>query len=85
MPASTWFSFAITFAVCRNIQKQHILKNRFCNIYFKTQPISLVSSGSMSLKKQIFSGKTDRYQGITIQSDMEECSDSEFQKKLEGS
>lgn len=85
MPASTWFSYAVTFAVCRNIQKQHILKNRYCNISFKTQAISLVSTGSMSLNKHIFSGKTDRYQGIIVQSDKEECLDSEFQKKLEGS
>lgn len=85
MPASTWFTFAVRFAVSRNIQKLYILNNQSCNYSFKSQSITLVSTGGMAPNKNIFSGKTDRYHGITVQSDKEECSDCEFQKKLEGS
>lgn len=35
-------------------------------------------------KANLFSGQIDRFQGVTVRSDKEECPDSEFEKKLEG-
>lgn len=85
MTAGTWFSFAVRFAVSRNIQRLQILCNPNCNISSKTWPVTFVSTEMIPANKQnIFSGKSDRYHGITVQSDKEECCDSVFQKKLEG-
>lgn len=39
----------------------------------------------MTTDKKIFEGKLDRFKGITVRSDKEECSSvNEFKEKLEG-
>lgn len=55
------------------------------SIVIQNRCLTFVSCGNMATdNKKLFSGKLDRFQGITVQSNKEECPESEFQQKLEG-
>lgn len=58
--------------------------NTFRNSSYKLS-VSFVSFSNMATdQKNIFTGKIDRFQGITVVSNKEECSDNIFKQKLEG-
>lgn len=61
-----------------------IHSNKVLNISNKLQ-VTVVSFSNMATDHEnVFSGKIDRFQGITVISDKEECTDNDFKYKLEG-
>lgn len=90
MPIVTWFSFTSRLSTVNNIlcnvyNLSSIVNFQRPNICFRKEHVTCFSSDKMATgKPELFDGKRDRFDGITVQSDKENCSDSEFQEKLEG-
>lgn len=83
----TWQSCMFKLTALKNAHKLTLVitLNKANKISVKKPYVTFVSIGKMTTNnKKIFIGKLDRYQGITVRSDKEECTDSEFQQKLEG-
>lgn len=73
--------------VNRNVKKycEKIYFHKLNNLFLNKGTVNLFSSHKMTTdNRALFSGKLDRFNGITVQSKEQECLDGDFKQKLEG-
>lgn len=82
----TLICVSFTFRLLKNVNKLHTgsILNKI-NVSLHNQYVTLKTGNTMSSNKEkLFNGKLDRFQGVTVNSDKEDCTETTFEKKLEG-
>lgn len=74
------FILSQKFLSARNFYNISLYKHKFFSSHTRSSEMSVSTQ-----PENVFRGKEDRYEGITVRSDLEPCDVKEFQEKLENS